>query len=195
MKRNATGPGTAGAATKTPKPAAKSAADPADDEDTAVPKKKDDGAEMEDKEEESPEEEAGESPEEEEEEEEEEGAEDPDDEEDKPATKAESKQRRIGAKIERKRIAGILDAREAKGREKLARRLAFKTGVTVADAVGLLKEASQETRGSLAAHMSAHSNADIGADGGGQPGALTEVQKTVASIMKTANTLRGRKAA
>lgn len=49
-----------------------------------------------------------------------------------------------GATAERTRIAAILDAPEAEGKQKLARHLAFATGSTAEDAIGMLAVAAAE---------------------------------------------------
>lgn len=70
------------------------------------------------------------------------------------------------SKTERTRIAGILNAPEAKGREGLARHLAFETDVEVDVAIKLLKAAPKANgarTGRLDAAMRAIGNANVGA--------------------------------
>lgn len=64
------------------------------------------------------------------------------------------------ASTERRRIAAILDAPEAQGRESLARHLAFKTGMSVKDARAAMAAAGR-TGGSLSRAMAGRSPAPI----------------------------------
>ena len=71
------------------------------------------------------------------------------------------------ASAERNRIDAILNCAEAKGREKLARHFATKTGMPVKDAKAALAAAPTDT-GGLDAAMGADGNADIGPGSGQQ---------------------------
>lgn len=95
-------------------------------------------------------------------------AEDDDDGDEKPA-----------AKSERARIAAILQSKHAKGRGKLARHLAFHTGMSAKDAVAALEKAPQaESGNSFKAAMGGIKNPSVGQSGGN-----AEVNPVVATLM------------
>ena len=83
-----------------------------------------------------------------------------------------------GAKAEQNRIAGIVNSEDAKGREALANHFAFKTTMSVEDAIAALA-ASPKTepkaaeapaapgKNALAEAMAKSGNPDVALDGGG----------------------------
>ncbi len=74
------------------------------------------------------------------------------------------------ANDEKVRIAGILDSEEAKGRDVLAKHLAFDTDMSVEDAVKILAAAPKETADAgsgFDAAMAGLGNPEVGADTGG----------------------------
>ena len=73
------------------------------------------------------------------------------------------------AQAERRRIAGIIDSKEAAQRQGLARHLAFHTGMSVKDAKAALAAAPLEAAGSvLARAMAQQPNPNVGTSGGAE---------------------------
>lgn len=67
-------------------------------------------------------------------------------------------------KASQERIAAILGAPEAEGREAMAKELAFKTSLSVEEATGILAAAPQAQANPLAQAMSKEPNPEVGAD-------------------------------
>ena len=84
----------------------------------------------------------------------------PPEDEEKPKPEA----KKSAAAAERQRIAAIMDSPEAKGRENLAKHLAFNTSDSVAKAAAILKASPKAAQGSnFAANMAAVDNPTVGA--------------------------------
>ncbi len=113
-----------------------------------------------------------------------------DDEEDKAESdddeeKAEDEEEETSASsraAERRRIAGILGCKEAKGREAQARAFALESDMSVKDARRFLAAAPKESGTGLAGRMASVIQPDVGA--GGDGGAASEVDQAAAGILK-----------
>lgn len=90
-------------------------------------------------------------------------------------------------KIERERIAAILNSTEAEGREKLARHLALETDTESAAAISILKaspKAEEKKPGNgFADTMNKAGNPDVNAGGGSAATEQQEIDATVARIL------------
>lgn len=115
-----------------------------------------------------------------------EAAEDEEDEEDE--NEAESS----AAGGDRKRIAAILRAPEAKGREALAQFLALETDLPVKAAIGALKASPAAAKGKLAAAMATTAQPDLGTGAPANDG--DQVQRLAASIIQAGRKARGQAA-
>lgn len=87
-----------------------------------------------------------------------------------------------GAKAERERVAAILNADEAKGRDALARSLALDTDMGAEQARTVLGKAPKES-GGLAAAMAGVENPDVGPDGGGASADDATVESVASRIV------------
>ena len=81
------------------------------------------------------------------------------------------------------RIAAILGAPEAQGREAMAKELAFKTSLSVEEAKGILAAAPQAQANPLAQAMKDEPNPEVGADADGV--GANPVQAMVNSMQAT----------
>lgn len=112
-----------------------------------------------------------------------EGETDETDDEDKPVPPAPPKEDAAARSAERERIAAIMGAPEAAGREGLAAHYAFKTSATYAEAVAALKAAPKATSGgSLAAAMAETPNVIVGAGAPPAPSASLAVLQRGAEL-------------
>lgn len=89
---------------------------------------------------------------------------------------------RAGRKAELARVRGILDSKEARGREGLARSLALDTGMDADSARTVLGKAAKES-GGLAAVMAGVPNPDVGPDGGGASAGDSTVESVAGRIV------------
>ena len=71
-------------------------------------------------------------------------------------------------KASQERIAAILGAPEAEGRQALAKELAFKTSLSVEDAKGIMAAAPQAQANPLAQAMEREPNPEVGVEAGGE---------------------------